>query len=50
MRNDISEILLSEDELKEIVSRLGEEISRDYEGKNLILISVLKGSVIFMAV
>ncbi len=49
MKNDISEILLSEEELKSIVTRLGEEISRDYVGKNLILISVLKGSVIFMA-
>lgn len=49
MTNDISEILLSEEELKNIVNRLGEEISRDYKGKNLILISVLKGSVIFMA-
>lgn len=49
MTNDISEILLSEEELKNIVNRLGEEISRDYAGKDLILISVLKGSVIFMA-
>lgn len=49
MKNDISEILISEEELKNIVTRLGEEISRDYEGKNLVLISVLKGSVIFMA-
>lgn len=49
MTNDISEILLSEEELKNIVNRLGEEISSDYKGKNLILISVLKGSVIFMA-
>lgn len=49
MKNDISEILISEEELKNIVARLGEEISKDYEGKNLVLISVLKGSVIFMA-
>lgn len=49
MTNDISEILISEEEIKNTVARLGEEISRDYEGKDLILISVLKGSVIFMA-
>lgn len=49
MINDIAEILLSEEEIKSIVTRLGEEISRDYKGKNLVLISVLKGSVIFMA-
>lgn len=49
MINDIAEILLSEEEIKSIVTRLGEEISRDYKDKNLVLISVLKGSVIFMA-
>ncbi len=49
MLNDIEKTLISEEELKAIVTRLGEEISRDYEGKNLMLVSVLKGSVIFMA-
>lgn len=32
-----------------MVKGLGEAISRDYEGKNLVLVSVLKGSVVFMA-
>ncbi len=49
MLNDISEILISEEKLRKTVARLGAEISRDYSGKDLILISVLKGSVIFMA-
>lgn len=49
MINDISEILISEEELCEIVTRLGKEISEDYKDKNLMLISVLKGSVVFMA-
>ena len=48
LEEDISEILLSEEQLKEIVERLGEQITRDYQGKKLILVSVLKGSVVFM--
>ena len=49
MLNDIEKVLLSEEDLKKIVERLGEQISKDYEGKNLVLVSVLKGSVLFMA-
>ena len=40
---------LSEEELREIVRDMGARISRDYEGKNLLIVSVLKGSFIFMA-
>ncbi|MBR2953167.1 MAG: hypoxanthine phosphoribosyltransferase [Clostridia bacterium] len=49
MINDIEKVLLSQDDLKEIVERLGKEISNDYKGKKLVLVSVLKGSVVFMA-
>ena len=49
MLNDIKEIYFSKEQLKEITDRIGAQISRDFEGKDLILISVLKGSVIFMA-
>lgn len=49
MLNDIQEIYFSKEQLKEITDRIGAQISRDFEGKDLILISVLKGSVIFMA-
>ena len=49
MINDIEKVLLSEEQLKEIVERLGKEISNDYKDKNLVLVSVLKGSVVFMA-
>ena len=38
-----------EEELKAKVRELGAQISRDYEGKNLVLVSILKGSVVFMA-
>ena len=41
--------LVSEEELKAKVAELGAQISKDYEGKNLVLVSILKGSVVFMA-
>lgn len=49
MKEDIKEVLLDENRISEIVEELGAKISKDYEGKNLLLISVLKGSVVFMA-
>lgn len=49
MRDDIMEILLDESTIKSIVEKLGSQISEDYKGKNLLLVSVLKGSVVFMA-
>lgn len=48
MMNDIERVLVTEQELKEITARLGKQISEDYKDKNLLLVSVLKGSVIFM--
>lgn len=49
MKDDVKEVLLSEEEIKGIVTDLGKQISEDYKGKNLVLVSVLKGSVVFMA-
>ncbi len=49
MRQDIESVLFTEEQIQEIVRRIGVEISRDYAGKNLLLVSVLKGSVVFMA-
>lgn len=49
MFDDIQEILITEDELSRRIKELGQQISRDYEGKDLMLIGVLKGSVLFMA-
>ena len=49
MRDDMAKIMLTEEQLHDKVCELGAQISRDYEGKNLLLVSVLKGSVLFMA-
>ena len=46
---DIDRILISEEELREICKKLGEQISEDYKDKRLLLVSVLKGAVVFMA-
>ncbi|MBC8570065.1 hypoxanthine phosphoribosyltransferase [Zongyangia hominis] len=49
MKEDILKVLLSEEEIAAKVSEIGAKISRDYHDKNLLLVSVLKGSVVFMA-
>ena len=49
MLSDIKEVLYSEAYIDSMVKRVGAEISRDYADKNLLLVSVLKGSVVFMA-
>ena len=49
MEKDIEKVLLTKEEIEQICARLGAEISRDYKGKKLLLVSVLKGAVVFMA-
>ena len=48
-KEDIAQVLISEEELKSICKKLGEQITRDYEGKKLLVVSVLKGAVVFMS-
>ena len=45
----VGEVLLSADELQRRVVELGEEISRDYAGRSLLLVGVLKGAVFFLS-
>ena len=49
MLKDIREILVSEEEINGIVSRIAAEINEDYKDKNLLLVCILKGSVCFMS-
>lgn len=49
MENDIQEILFTKEQIKTKVEELGEQITNDYFGKDLLLICILKGSTIFMA-
>lgn len=48
--DDVDRILLSSEEIQEIVKRLASQIDADYssEGKNPVLVGILKGSVTFM--
>ncbi|MBF0912903.1 MAG: hypoxanthine phosphoribosyltransferase [Atopobium sp.] len=46
---DIEEILLDEQDIKDIVKKVGSEITRDYADKNPLVIAVLRGAVVFMA-
>ena len=48
MNNDLKEILVSEEQINEMVSRIASEIDRDYKDKNLVLVCILKGSIVFM--
>ncbi|MGA7398306.1 MAG: hypoxanthine phosphoribosyltransferase [Solirubrobacterales bacterium] len=45
----VGQVLISPEELDRRVSELGAEISRDYAGKDLVMVGVLRGAVIFIA-
>lgn len=49
MHNDIQEILYSSEQIQSKVKELGEQLTRDYEGRNPLVICILKGAFIFMA-
>lgn len=49
MEEDIQKILIDQEALKARVAELGKQISADYAGKEPLLVSVLRGSYIFMA-
>ncbi len=45
---DVETVLFDKDQIAEIVQRMGAQISKDYAGKDLVLIAVLRGAVVFM--
>ena len=49
INNDIKNILISKEQIQGKVKLLGEEISRDYKDRELLLVCILKGSLMFMA-
>ena len=49
MERDIQEILISEEQIKAKIEELGEILTREYEGKNPVIVGVLKGVVVFYA-
>jgi len=49
IHDDVEEILISEDEIREKIESLSKQITEDYRGKDLLLVGVLKGAFVFMA-
>jgi hypoxanthine phosphoribosyltransferase len=47
--SEVGEVLVSEDDLQRRVAELGKQIARDYAGKPLLLVGVLKGAVFFLS-
>lgn len=49
MESSIATVLLSKEEIAAKVGELGRQISEDYRGKNLLVIGILKGAIVFMS-
>lgn len=49
MKNDLEKMIVSKEEIEDMVDRIGRKISEDYKGMDLVLIGVLKGGFVFLA-
>lgn len=49
MEDIVKKVLISREQIETRVRELGEEITRDYEGKDILVVGILKGAVIFMS-
>lgn len=49
LEKDIVEVIVTEEELQATVKRLGQELTRDYEGKEVLVVGILRGAALFMA-
>lgn len=49
MHKDLEKVLISEEQISQAVKRIAEQIDKDYEGKEILFVGLLKGSVAFMA-
>ena len=49
MDKDIEKVLITEEQIRSRVAELGEELTRDYEDKDPVIVGVLKGVVVFYA-
>lgn len=48
MQEDIEKILITEEQIKRRIRELGKEISHDYKGKDLVIVAVLRGAIVFL--
>ncbi|WP_124058180.1 hypoxanthine phosphoribosyltransferase [Vaginisenegalia massiliensis] len=49
LEKDIERVLVSKEEIDQALSRLGQDITADYEGKDILVIGILRGAAVFMA-
>ena len=49
MHKDVERVILSEEKLENIVKSLAKQIEKDYNGREFIMVGLLKGSIVFMA-
>ena len=49
MENDLDKIILTQEQITKRVAELGEEITKDYQDKQLVVIGILRGAAVFMA-
>lgn len=49
MQNDLEKCLVSKEEIQKKVAELGKQISTEYKGKNLVVVGILKGSILFLS-
>ena len=49
LQNDIAEVLVSEEAIGAKVSELGQRISEDYQGQELLLVGLLRGAIVFLS-
>ena len=47
--NNIKRVIISEQEIKDAIAKAGKEISESYDGRPILLVSILKGAFVFMA-
>jgi hypoxanthine phosphoribosyltransferase len=47
MENNIERVLITEEQIRARIKELGEEITRDYNGKSIVMIGILRGAIIF---
>jgi hypoxanthine phosphoribosyltransferase len=48
MADEVKRVLISQEQLKRRIQELGKQLSQDYAGRNLLLLGVLKGAVVFL--
>lgn len=48
MQDDVERVLISQEEIQHRVEELGRQLTEDYAGRNLLLLGVLKGAVVFL--